>query len=78
MKFHEQFIIDLKGFSGCKVKLFLRNDDYFVRKISKSITYNERLQKQALKQKFFLDNLATERLSAPKILEEGFVDNLFF
>ena len=45
-----KFIADLKGFSGCKIKIYSEDRNYFVRKISKDSFYNERLKKQMLKQ----------------------------
>jgi len=78
MKKQEYFIANLKGFSGCKIKLFFENGDYFVRKISKSPSYNKRLQKQMIKQQYFAENLSTTSVSAPKILKNGFIKKHFF
>ena len=73
-----RFIKDLKGFSGCKVKLYSVNGDYLVRKISKSVDYNERLQKQMLKQKYFLEYLATDKILAQKIFNTSSINKLYF
>jgi thiamine kinase-like enzyme len=73
-----KFIKDLKGFSGCKIKLYSSNGNYFVRKISRSVSYNERFKQQINKQKYFLNNLATNNISTPKVLEEGHLDDLYY
>ena len=73
-----KFIKDLKGFSGCGLSLYSSDDGYFVRKISKSLEYNERLIKQMAKQKFFQEKLANDKLTAPKVIAEGYIDDLFF
>lgn len=72
------FIADLIGFSGCKIKLYSQNGKYFVRKISKSFSYNKRLEKQMLKQEYFIQNLSTKKITAPKILKKGFIEGFFF
>jgi len=74
----EKFIADLKGFSGCKLKLYSRDGELFVRKISKSPDYNERLKSQMVKQQYFFNNLATEQVSAPRVLGSGFLEDCFF
>jgi len=71
-------VADFKGFSGCKIELYSNEESYFVRKTSASNLYNERLKKQVLKQKYFFENMANERISAPKVLREGFIGSLFF
>lgn len=40
----------LIGHSGCDIILYKENEKYFVRKISKSKEYNDRLKKQCIKQ----------------------------
>lgn len=72
------FIRDLSGFSGCKVKLYKHGKKYFVRKISKSREYNKRLQKQTEKQKSFAEYTSNSRITAPKVLDEGFIHELYF
>ncbi len=73
-----KLITDFKGFSGCKIKLYFGNGIYFVRKISKSVDYNNRLKAQMTKQEYFLNNIATEKITAPKIFKTSFVNGLFF
>lgn len=69
-------ISDLGGHSGCKI--FLCEDDenrLFVRKISGSVNYNQRLKKQAKKQ----DSFQNECIKTPKILKKGYTsDGMFF
>lgn len=73
-----RFITNFKGHSGCKIKLYSENGRHFVRKISKSFDYNERLKSQMQKQKHFFENLSSERFFAPKVIGSGNLDNLFF
>lgn len=65
---------DLGGHSGCKILLCEENGKYFVRKISGSVEYNHRLEKQCLKQKEF----KTTTVKVPKILNSGYESNLFY
>ena len=67
---------DLRGHSGCKVVLCETDDgEVFVRKISSSIEYNERLEKQASKQEKFKGI----KIKAPKVLRKGYTnDDLFY
>ena len=58
--------------------MYLSGEYYFVRKISKSVDYNERLENQMKKQIFFYENLATEKITTPKILECGQEGELFY
>ncbi len=74
----EIFLKEFKGHSGCKILLYSSDKGYFVRKISKSIEYNNRLKKQLEKQKFFYNNLSTEEISTPKILDSGYINGLFY
>lgn len=69
-------ITDLGGHSGCKILLFETDDnDVFVRKISGSLDYNERLEEQARKQKRYKSNT----VKVPKVLEMGYTEaGLFF
>ena len=66
---------DLEGHSGCKVVLINNGTNVFVRKTSGSISYNNRLTKQFIKQKkFFLKGIKT-----PDILQYGKdKNNLFY
>lgn len=78
MKKQRYFIANLRGFSGCKIKLFFENGDYFVRKISKSPSYNKRLETQMFKQGYFAENMSTANVTAPNILRKGFIKKCFF
>lgn len=61
--------LNLGGHSGCGIFLIEENDGtVFVRKISKDIAYNSRLQAQCAKQRSFVGN----RVMAPAVLREGF------
>jgi hypothetical protein len=46
-------VLRLQGFSGCHVLLIEHLDRVYVRKIAKDVDYNERLHRQAEKQKLF-------------------------
>jgi len=74
----KKFITDFKGFSGCKLKMYSQNGSYFVRKISKSKPYNDRLIMQMKKQQQFLQEYSNDTITAPKILDSGFEDELFY
>ena len=67
-----------KGNSGCGIFLIEKGENYLVRKISKSIDYNERLKKQMLKQKLFYESFSNEEISCPKIIDSGFYGDLFY
>ncbi len=49
-------VTSLKGFSGCHVTLIEEEGRNYVRKIAKDLEYNDRLIRQAEKQKDFLDD----------------------
>lgn len=67
---------NLGGHSGCQI--FLMEDDdgqVFVRKISKDVDYNERLEVQSKKQASF----SGDSIRAPRVLDHGYTDDgLFF
>jgi thiamine kinase-like enzyme len=68
-------ITDLGGHSGCSILLCETEDNLvFVRKISGSIGYNERLESQAKKQSEF----RSEFVKAPRIISTGYKDGLFY
>lgn len=69
-------ITDLGGHSGCKVLLCENGDnEIFVRKISRSEDYNERLKIQCEKQKAFSFPL----IKTPHILNHGYTrENLYY
>ena len=67
-------IKELKGHSGCKVLLYENNNKKFVRKISASLDYNERLRRQMLKQASF----KSTHIMKPEIYNQGEEKGLFF
>ena len=72
-------IKSLKGHSGCSVFLCSHKkhpSKQFVRKISSSIAYNQRLLAQSKKQENFTSNIAI--IKRPKILKSGYIDELFY
>ncbi len=73
-----KFVSSLKGFSGCKIDLYSENGNHFVRKISASLNYNNRLKRQMDKQQYFFDNLSSDKISAPKVLRSGVLNDLFY
>ena len=73
---HEVLIKELSGFSGCKIQLLSLNGNY-VRKISKNVHYNKRLQKQMEKQVFF-QTYSNKKIGTPKIIQSGYQSDLFY
>lgn len=67
-------IKELSGHSGCGVFLCEENNKKYVRKISSSVQYNERLKSQMNKQAAFQDCV----LKTPKIYKSGNKSGLFF
>lgn len=62
--------LKMQGRSGCKLQVFMGNDTgAFVRKYSSSLAYNERLIKQAQKQKYFARQNAEIAFKAPAIYD---------
>jgi|7_EtaG_2_1085326.scaffolds.fasta_scaffold02018_3 hypothetical protein len=69
------FIKDLKGHSGCSISLNIENSGKrFVRKISSSNNYNNRLIDQYKKQKKFKNT----KILAPEVLGSGYIEDLFY
>ena len=67
-------MLNLIGHSGCELIFLKKNEHLIIRKISKDISYNQRLELQCLKQKdFFHKNIKT-----PKVLDSGFINNLYY
>ena len=65
-------VTDLGGHSGCKILLCENEDNQvFVRKISSSKEYNQRLAIQSQKQKSF----SFPQIRAPHVLGDGYTDN---
>lgn len=68
------FIKYLSGYSGCTIILYRTHDSFFVRKISKDINYNTRLQKQCFKQAHFQG----KDINVPEIFSYGIQDDGLF
>jgi len=70
------FIKKLKGFSGCDVSLHIdeKTGRRFVRKISSSIEYNVRLERQMKKQMTFSDKV----LKTPEVYTSGMIKDKFY
>lgn len=70
-----QIIKELSGHSGCNIYLCSNSKgSLFVKKVSGSPDYNERLFKQASRQ----DELTGMGISMPKILHSGYEDGKYF
>lgn len=69
-----QIIKKLSGLSGCEILLCDDQHRLFVRKISKTIEYNKRLEQQCAKQMLFSSRSAT----TPTVFQKGFADDLFY
>ena len=66
--------MELKGYSGCRLQVIDNNGTSVVRKISKDIPYNNRLEQQCIKQSQFNSSI----IKAPKVLKSGYIGNLFY
>lgn len=66
--------MELKGHSGCTLKLITDKNFNFVRKTSKNIEYNDRLKIQSQKQGSFQSSI----ISTPQVLDCGYKDDLFY
>ena len=64
----------MNGHSGCRVLLCQVKDKKFVRKISSSVSYNDRLYKQMIKQKNFTHNV----IKTPTVIDDGYNKELFY
>lgn len=72
-------IKEFTGHSGCLVYLMKNsNNQYFVRKISSSYSYNNRLQVQAAKQKLFYLQNTVPHITTPQIYKHGYHKGLYF
>ncbi len=67
-------VIDLGGFSGCKISLIESDKGNFVRKISSGKSYNERLFKQYQKQATFPNGI----IRTPRVINFGYNDEGLF
>lgn len=76
MKKRDLEVKNLKGLSGCKLSLVKDEEgNYSVIKFSRSKEYNERLQKQCLKQKNFKK---FKHISSPNIFDSGEFNGLAY
>jgi len=66
---------EFKGYSGCKIYLCEDNGKSFVRKYSKDIAYNLRLENQMKKQKMLYDRC---EMNIPKIIGNGIEKGISF
>lgn len=64
----------LNGHSGCEVLLYKNDNNFFVRKISQTKNYNERLNIQIEKQKSFKSDL----IKKPNIIDCCYNDDKFY
>lgn len=71
----EEKLKKLSGYSGCAIYLCKKNDIFFVRKYSSDIHYNQRLIKQAQKQKDFS---GIGCIKAPRVLNDGYENGLYY
>lgn len=65
---------DLGGHSGCRIYLYEEDGNYFVRKYSGSLEYNQRLHSQCLKQMKF----KSESIRVPQIFRMEYDDKGLF
>ncbi len=68
------FIKELSGYSGCHIHLYDDNGKLFVRKLSGSEAYNQRLERQIVKQAAFRHHI----LRAPQVYRTGYIDGCFY
>lgn len=73
MKIYE--VKQLEGTSGCLVQLFRTDRSTFVRKLSRSPSYNARLEEQCRKQHFYV---AQAGVRAPLVRTWGYKEGLFY
>lgn len=64
----------MNGHSGCSVYLCQDKDRKYIRKISSTTEYNDRLLKQMQKQ----ENFDHQTLLSPEVYGSGYIDNLFY
>ena len=67
-------MLNLIGHSGCDLIFINSGEKLIIRKISKDVSYNNRLNNQYIKQKEFVHN----QIKAPIVLGSGYVNNLFY
>jgi hypothetical protein len=63
--------LELEGRSGCPIEVFSIDDQYFVRKESNSLDYNDRLRVQAEKQNSFHIRNHFKKIDSPRVIEIG-------
>jgi hypothetical protein len=67
-------MVKLVGHSGCNLEFIRNGNETFIRKSSKSLSYNYRLESQCYKQQNFKHDI----ILAPKVLETGYIDGFFY
>jgi thiamine kinase-like enzyme len=67
-------MLSLVGHSGCELVFLKKDDKRIIRKISRDVSYNQRLELQCLKQKQFFHRY----IKSPKVLDSGFINNLYY
>jgi hypothetical protein len=67
-------MLKLVGHSGCDLIFLKSGDKLVIRKLSKDVNYNSRLKLQCIKQQEFFH----DHIKAPRVLETGEIDNLFY
>lgn len=76
--FKNNVIRVMDGFSGCEIILCKNSlNGYFIRKKSRSVSYNSRLELQIEKQKG-LGNMLGDMVKVPKIFSRGYSGKLLF
>jgi predicted Ser/Thr protein kinase len=67
-------MVKLVGHSGCNLEFIRNGNRTFIRKSSKSLSYNYRLESQCFKQQ----NFKHDTILAPKVLNTGYIDGFFY
>lgn len=63
-----ELIKQLSGHSGCRLTLYQEQDRIFLRKDAGTVSYNKRLKRQYLKQRFF----SMSGIKTPSIFKRGY------
>lgn len=71
----EEKIKKLSGYSGCSIFFIKKDNKFFVRKYSSDLSYNQRLIKQAEKQKEYLN---VGNIKTPRVLGYGYENGLYY
>lgn len=67
--------LHLEGRSGCKIDIINHNNSFYVRKVSSSFSYNERLETQEKMQNHFNNIYQSDIFSSPVIVNSGYLEN---